>query len=81
MKANCRAGESRSFPEKSSVRLVANATMHRSYQIHSPVQIIRYSHRIEVINPGFSLKDVTDLGKPGSRLRNPAIAAVLHDIH
>ena len=60
---------------------LANATMHRSYQIHSPVQIIRYSNRIEVINPGFSLKDMADLGSPGSRLRNPAIAAVLHDLH
>jgi len=69
------------LPRKVIREAVANATMHRSYQIHNPVQIIRYSHRIEVINPGFSLKDVTDLGKPGSRLRNPAIAAVLHDIH
>ncbi len=55
--------------------------LNRSYQIHSPVQIIRYSNRIEVINPGFSLKDMADLGSPGSRLRNPAIAAVLHDLH
>ena len=69
------------LPRKVIREAVANATMHRSYQIHNPVQIIRYSHRIEVINPGFSLKDVADLGKPGSRLRNPAIAAVLHDIH
>jgi ATP-dependent DNA helicase RecG len=69
------------LPRKVIREALANATMHRSYQIHSPVQIIRYSNRIEVINPGFSLKDVADLGKPGSRLRNPAIAAVLHDIH
>ncbi len=27
------------------------------------------------------LKPVADLGTPGSRLRNPAIAAVLHDLH
>lgn len=60
---------------------LANATMHRSYQINSPVQIIRYSNRIEVLNPGYSLKPVADLGTPGSRLRNPAIAAVLHDLH
>lgn len=69
------------LPRKVIREALANATMHRSYQIHSPVQIIRYSNRIEVINPGFSLKDVADLGTPGSRLRNPAIAAVLHDLH
>ncbi|MDT4330724.1 ATP-binding protein [Methylomonas sp. MS20] len=69
------------LPRKVIREALANAAMHRSYQIHSPVQIIRYSNRIEVINPGFSLKDMADLGKPGSRLRNPAIAAVLHDLH
>ncbi|MDP3346439.1 MAG: ATP-binding protein [Hydrogenophaga sp.] len=55
--------------------------MHRSYQDHSPVQIVRYSNRIEILNPGFSLKDMDSLGTPGSRLRNPAIAAVLHEIN
>jgi ATP-dependent DNA helicase RecG len=55
--------------------------MHRSYQDHSPVQIVRYSNRIEILNPGFSLKDMGSLGTPGSRLRNPAIAAVLHEIN
>lgn len=69
------------LPGKVIREALANATMHRNYQIHSPVQIIRYSNRIEVINPGFSLKDVADLGTPGSRLRNPAIAAALHDLH
>jgi ATP-dependent DNA helicase RecG len=69
------------LPRKVIREALANAAMHRSYQIYSPVQIIRYSNRIEVINPGFSLKDMADLGTPGSRLRNPAIAAVLHDLH
>lgn len=48
---------------------------------HSPVQIIRYSNRIEILNPGYSLKDMASLGAPGSRLRNPAIAAVLHELN
>jgi ATP-dependent DNA helicase RecG len=48
---------------------------------HSPVQIIRYSNRIEILNPGYSLKDMASLGTPGSRLRNPAIAAVLHELN
>lgn len=69
------------LPEKVIREALANATMHRSYQINSPVQIIRYSNRIEVLNPGYSLKPVADLGTPGSRLRNPAIAAVLHDLY
>ena len=60
---------------------LANAVMHRSYQEHSPVQIIRYSNRIEILNPGYSLKDMASLGTPGSRLRNPAIAAVLHELN
>ena len=60
---------------------LANAVMHRSYQDHSPIQIVRYSNRIEISNPGFSLKDMASLGTPGSRMRNPAIAAVLHEIN
>ncbi|WP_373862978.1 ATP-binding protein [Azohydromonas lata] len=69
------------LPRKVIREALANATMHRSYQVNSPVQVVRYSNRIEIINPGFSLKHLADLGTPGSRLRNPAIAAVLHDLH
>lgn len=36
---------------------------------------------IEIRNVGYSLKEPAQLGMPGSRLRNPAIAAVLHDLH
>ena len=60
---------------------LANAVMHRSYSLHSPIQIIRYSNRIEVRNVGHSLKPVAELGIPGSRLRNPTLAAVLHDLN
>jgi ATP-dependent DNA helicase RecG len=69
------------LPRKVIREALANAVMHRSYQEHSPVQIIRYSNRIEILNPGFSLKDLSDLGTPGSRMRNPAISAVLHEIN
>lgn len=68
-------------PRKVIREALANAVMHRSYQDHSPVQIVRYSNRIEILNPGFSLKDMASLGTPGSRLRNPAIAAVSHEIN
>lgn len=69
------------LPRKVIREALANAVMHRSYQLNSPIQIIRYSNRIEVHNPGYALKDVSQLGVPGSKLRNPAIAAVLHDLN
>lgn len=58
---------------------IVNALMHRSYRSHSPVQIIRYANRLEIRNPGFSLKSPEHLGEPGSQPRNPCIAAVLHE--
>lgn len=69
------------LPRKVIREALANAVMHRSYQEHSPIQIIRYSNRIEILNPGYSLKDMASIGTPGSRLRNPAIAAVLHELN
>jgi ATP-dependent DNA helicase RecG len=69
------------LPRKVIREALANATMHRNYQLHSPTQIIRYSNRIEFRNVGYSLKEPSQLGTPGSRLRNPTIAAVLHDLH
>lgn len=58
---------------------VVNALMHRSYRSHSPIQIIRYSNRLEIRNPGFSLKSPEHLGEPGSTPRNPKLASVLHE--
>ena len=55
--------------------------MHRSYRIHGAVQIIRYANRIEIRNPGHSLKAEEKLGDPGSETRNPHIAAVLHEVN
>jgi ATP-dependent DNA helicase RecG len=55
------------------------ALMHRSYRENRPTQIIRYDNRIEIINPGFSLKSEEMLGEPGSETRNPFIAAVFHE--
>ncbi len=59
---------------------VVNAVMHRSYRIHGAIQILRYQNRIEIRNPGHSLKSPDLLGEPGSATRNPRIAAVLHDL-
>ena len=69
------------LPAKVIREAVVNAAMHRNYRMHSPIQIIRYSNRLEIRNPGHSLKPEDQLGQPGSRPRNPAIAAVLHETH
>jgi len=58
---------------------LVNAVMHRSYLIHGPVEVIRYANRLEIRNPGHSLKPVERLGEPGSQTRNPTIASVLHE--
>lgn len=58
---------------------IVNAVMHRSYRIHGAIQIIRYANRLEVRNPGHSIKAEEQLGEPGSQARNPRIAAVLHE--
>ena len=58
---------------------IVNALMHRSYRQRSPLQIIRYANRIEIRNPGHSLKPDERLGEPGSVARNEKIAAVLHE--
>lgn len=60
---------------------IVNAVMHRSYRIHGAIQIIRYANRLEVRNPGHSIKAEEQLGEPGSEARNPRIAAVLHEVN
>ena len=67
------------IPQRVIREAVVNALMHRNYRSASPVQIIRYANRLEVRNPGFSLKSPEHLGEPGSSPRNPKIAAVLHE--
>lgn len=69
------------LPRKVIRETLANALMHRSYRINEPIQIIRFSNRIEVHNPGYSLKRPDELGQPGSRQRNPLIAAAFHDLN
>ena len=71
--------ESRALPAKVLREAIVNAVMHASYRIHQPIQILRYNNRIEIRNPGYSLKNEEQLGQPGSRLRNPKLAAVFHE--
>ena len=67
------------LPTKVLREAIVNAVMHRSYREHRPIQVIRYDNRIEIINPGYSLKAEDRLGEPGSETRNPFIAAVFHE--
>ncbi|BAH37221.1 MAG TPA: transcriptional regulator [Gemmatimonas aurantiaca] len=67
------------IPQRVIREALVNAVMHRSYRNHGPVQIIRYANRLEIRNPGFSLKSPEHLGEPGSQPRNPKIAAILHE--
>ena len=69
------------LPQKVIRETLANALMHRNYRINEPIQIIRYSNRIEIHNPGYSLKRPDELGLPGSRQRNPLIATAFHDLN
>jgi ATP-dependent DNA helicase RecG len=68
------------LPDRVIREVVANAVMHRSYRVHGSIQIIRYANRLEIRNPGYSLKAEERLGEPGSETRNPKIAAVFHDV-
>ncbi len=67
------------LPTKVLREAIVNAVMHRSYRVHRPIQVIRYDNRIEIINPGYSLKSEDLLGEPGSEIRNPFIAEVFHE--
>ena len=58
---------------------IVNAFIHCSFRLNQPIQIIRYSNRIEIINPGYSLKSPETLGEPGSVQRNPFISTIFHD--
>ncbi|RLK48864.1 ATP-dependent DNA helicase RecG [Alkalispirillum mobile] len=75
-----RRDEKTVLPDKVVREAVVNAVMHRNYQRQQPVQLLRYSNRLEVQNPGYSLKALENLGEPGSQWRNPVIASVLHEM-
>ncbi|MFB2118970.1 ATP-binding protein [Parapedobacter sp. 2B3] len=71
--------ESIGLPSRVLREAIVNALIHRTYRVNQPIQIIRYGNRIEIKNPGFSLKPEDHLGEPGSQNRNPYIAAVFHE--
>ena len=67
------------LPNKVLREAIVNSYIHRSNRVNQPIQIIRYSNRIEIHNPGYSLKPQDDWGEPGSMLRNPRISEIFHD--
>lgn len=67
------------LPNKVLREAIVNSYIHRSNRVNQPIQIIRYSNRIEILNPGYSLKPQDDWGEPGSMLRNPRISEIFHD--
>lgn len=71
--------ENTGLPSRVLREAIVNALIHRSYRVSQPIQVIRYGNRIEIMNPGFSLKPEDHLGEPGSKNRNPHIAAVFHE--
>lgn len=67
------------LPSRVLREAIVNSLIHRTYRENQPIQIIRYGNRLEIKNPGFSLKPEEHLGEPGSKNRNPFIAAVFHE--
>ena len=67
------------LPDDVLREVLVNAFIHCSFRLNQPIQIIRYSNRLEVINPGFSLKSPETFGDPGSVQRNPFISTIFHD--
>jgi ATP-dependent DNA helicase RecG len=69
------------IPDKVIREVVVNAVMHRCYSVQGPIQIVRFANRLEIRNPGYSLKAPELYGQPGSQNRNPKLAAVLHELN
>lgn len=69
------------IPHKAIREAVVNSLLHRNYKVARPIQIIRYSNRLVIENPGHSLKSQDQFDNPGSITRNPHIAAILHETH
>ncbi|MGI4884865.1 MAG: ATP-binding protein [Janthinobacterium lividum] len=72
-------------PREAIREIVVNALMHRTYgpnsAVRGPLSIVRFSNRLEVQNPGYSLKPEDQLGERGSVPRNERVANVLHDLN
>ena len=76
---NLQASTPIDIPNDTLREAIVNAFIHRSFRVNQPIQIIRYSNRLEIKNPGYSLKSPEHLGEPGSELRNQYISSIFHE--
>jgi ATP-dependent DNA helicase RecG len=67
-------------PEKVVREALVNAMTHRDYRTPTATQVIRFSDRIEIRNPGRALIGEEQFGQPGSYSRNPRIADVFREM-
>ena len=76
---NLQASTPVDIPNDTLREAIVNAFIHRSFRVNRPIQIIRYSNRLEITNPGYSLKSPEHLGEPGSELRNQYVSSIFHE--
>ena len=76
---NLQASTPIDIPNDTLREAIVNAFIHRSFRVNQPIQIIRYSNRLEITNPGYSLKSPEHLGEPGSELRNQYVSSIFHE--
>lgn len=72
------------IPEKAFRETIANALVHRAWDVKSHIRVAMYHDRIEVFSPGGLPKGITEeeyLGGQVSVLRNPVIGSVFFRLH
>ena len=72
------------IPEEAFREAIANALVHRTWDINSHVRVAMFSDRIEIISPGGLPKGITGeeyLNGSISNLRNPVIGNVFFRLH
>jgi ATP-dependent DNA helicase RecG len=68
------------YPAVALRQLVANALMHRAWEIHAPVRLYWYANRVDIESPGglFGRVNASNFGERGATdYRNPALAGAL----
>lgn len=74
------------YPITAVREVILNALVHRDYSFHTegmPIQLIMYSDRIEVKNPGglYGRLRIDQLGKTQPDTRNPVLAVAMETMH
>ncbi len=68
------------YPLAALQQLLANAIMHRTYEVHAPVRVYWYADRVEIESPGglYGRVNEANFGQRGATdYRNPVLAAGL----